>query len=263
MLKLFCSIILLLFFLCLGSFCNVLIYRIPKKEQFVKGRSYCPACKHTLAWYDNIPILAYIELKGRCRYCHSKISLQYPIVESLVMGLSSLVAIYQLNTIDFLSKPILIMSPILFGLVTSILIVLSVIDLQTFEIPMSLNVTLFIIGIFVTILQGNYLDHIIGMICVSGFLLLVLLLTQGKGIGFGDVKLMFACGLIVGWKSIIIGFLIGCILTIIIHPLRMKLSNQSHMLAFGPYLSAGVYISFFCGDLILNSYINWLNSLLV
>ena len=258
----FSSVLLVIFSLCFGSFCNVLIYRIPKGEQFVTGRSYCPNCKHKLVWYDNIPLLSYILLGGKCRYCKNKISIRYPVIELLVTVLGTSIAVYILKGLDLYEKPYLILLPLCYSTITAILVVLSVIDFETYEIPMGCNIALFILGVVITILSGDYINHIIGMICVSGFLALVFFITSGRGIGFGDVKLMFACGLICGWKSIIIGFLLGCILGIIIHSIRMKISKQTHMLAFGPYLSLGVYLSFYIGDYLINLYISFLNSLI-
>ena len=257
------SFILLVFFnLMLGSFCNVLIYRIPKGEQFVSGRSYCPKCEHQLAWYDNIPLLSYIILGGKCRYCKEHISKQYPLIELTTCILASLISYDLLKEIDLYTKPYMIILPFTYSIFVLMLVALSMIDFKIYEIPMGCNITIFICGIVITLLNGNYLSHIIGMISVSAFLFLVFFITNGKGLGFGDVKLMFACGLILGWKAVIIGFLIGCILAIIIHPIRMKISKESHMLAFGPYLSIGCYISYFVGDLLINEYINFLNNLM-
>ena len=253
-------IMLVLFSLCLGSFCNVLIYRIPKGEQFVSGRSYCPNCNHELAWYDNIPLVSYCLLRGKCRYCGNKISAIYPLIELLVCITGSAVAIYKLHGIDIMSEPYMLIEPFVYTIITLFLVTLSVIDLKTYEIPMMCNVCLLIAGIVITVLEGNYLEHIIGMFSVSLFLFIVFAVTNGRGLGFGDVKLMFACGLICGWKAIVTAFLIGCIVALIVHPIRMKVFKVQSMLAFGPYLSFGVYVSFFIGGFFIDKYISFLNS---
>ena len=258
----FSCILLAVFSLCLGSFCNVLIYRIPKGEQFVSGRSYCPNCKHQLMWYDNIPVLSYILLGGKCRYCKNKISIRYPVIEIFVTIFATTVSVYKFNQLNLFEKPQLIIVPLLFSVVTAMLVSLSIIDFETYEIPMELNIVIFICGIVITVLEKDYLNHIIGMICISGFLFLTYIITKGSGIGFGDVKLMFALGLVIGWKQIIVGFFIGCVLAILIHTIRMKISKESHMLAFGPYLSLGSYISIFIGDYAIQCYINFLKSLI-
>ena len=255
------SILFFIFFLCVGSFNNVLIYRIPNNEQFVSGRSHCIKCNHELQWYDNIPLFSFILLKGKCRYCGEPISPRYPIVEAVTSILASIISIYYLCTLDLYSEPYKIIIPFVMGLSVCMMVALSVIDFNTLEIPMGFNIFLFCMGIIITVLTGNYLEHIIGMISVSTFLFLVFFITSGKGLGFGDVKLMFALGLLLGWKSIVIGFFIGCILAIIIHSIRMKVSKESHVLAFGPYLCMGAYIGVFIGEPIINAYISFLNSL--
>ena len=254
--------LLVLFNLMLGSFCNVLVYRIPKGEQFVSGRSYCPHCKHQLAWYDNIPLFSYLVLlRGRCRYCKEPISKQYPFIEFTTCFLGSLISFDFLKKIDLYSKPYLIILPFAYSIVVLMLVTLSMIDFKTYEIPMGCNITIFICGVAITILEGNYLEHIIGTFSISVFLALVFFITSGRGLGFGDVKLMFACGLVFGWKAIIIGFLVGCILALIIHPIRMVVSKESNMLAFGHFLSMGVYIGYFIGKPLIDCYIGFLDTL--
>jgi leader peptidase (prepilin peptidase)/N-methyltransferase len=236
-----------LYGLCFGSFLNVLIYRIPKHESIVKGASHCTSCGQPIKWYDNIPLLSWLILRGRCRNCKAKISIQYPVVECLNMILWEFI---------FIKYQISIETLIYFAL-TSSLLALSFIDEKTFEIPVCFNYFICILGLVHIILDiDNLLYYIIGAICISGFLFLLWLITKGQGVGFGDIKLMFTCGLLVGWKNIVIGFLIGCIITILVHPIRMKLSGKEHQLAFGPYLSLGVYISLFCGEFLMNSYLS-------
>ena len=118
-------------------------------------------------------------------------------------------------------------------------------------------ILILIIGIVYSVYDyNNLLSHFIGAICISHFLGIIWLITSGQGIGFGDVKLMFTCGLIIGWKAIIVGFLIGCILAVVVHSLRMKLTKEDHKLAFGPYLSIGVYLAIFIGECLLNCYLS-------
>jgi leader peptidase (prepilin peptidase)/N-methyltransferase len=139
---------------------------------------------------------------------------------------------------------------------SSSLLALSVIDENTFEIPMCFNWFIIILGVVNLVLNHNdVVLYLAGAFSVSLFLLLVYLITHGNGLGFGDVKLMFSCGLLVGWKNIVIGFLIGCIIAIIVHSIRMKVSKKEHKLAFGPYLSLGVYVSLFIGTDIMNMYL--------
>ncbi len=145
---------------------------------------------------------------------------------------------------------------IIYCLCTSALIVLSLIDLRTFEIPERINIFILILAIIkLLIYKQNIKEYIIGFFIVSILLLIIYLLTKGKGVGGGDVKLMAATGLLIGYKSIILAFVLGCILGSIIHLARMKLTNQENILAFGPYLSIGIYITMLYGNQLVNWYL--------
>ena len=239
-------ILTLIYGLCVGSFLNVLIYRVPIHESIVKRNSHCPKCNSYIKWYDNIPLISYIVLRGRCRNCKSRISMQYPVVEFLNAFLWELLYIKYQYSIETL----------IYFVLSSVLLTISFIDEKTFEIPMCFNWFLISKGVVYTIYDHTHIvSHIVGALCISGFLFIVWWVTNGQGLGFGDIKLMFSCGLIVGWKIVVIGFLIGCILAIIIHSIRMKFSNKEHTLAFGPYLSLGIYISLFIGVALMNLYL--------
>ena len=144
---------------------------------------------------------------------------------------------------------------------TSALIVIAVIDWRTYEIPFGLNVFIAVLGAVLVATKlvnrdfAGVWDNLIGAVSVSGFLLLLYFATKGRGIGGGDIKLMAAAGLFLGWKSIVLAFVIGCIIGSVIHVIRMKVSKQDHVLAFGPYLATGIFISSLWGERIVNSYI--------
>ena len=143
----------------------------------------------------------------------------------------------------------------------SALLVLSVIDWRTYEIPFwNLNVFLFVLGVAMAVVldRGNLVEHLIGMVCVSGVLEVLYLVSGGRAIGGGDIKLMFACGLILGWERIILAFLLGCVIGSVVHTVRIKVSKAGRMLAMGPYLSVGVLLAALWG----NAWINWYLSLL-
>lgn len=228
-----------LFGLIIGSFSNVCILSMPKKENFCTRRSHCMSCGTELKWYDLIPLVSYIVLKGKCRYCHEKISIQYPIVEALTAIL------YVIITILFGASA----ETLLCCAFTSALIILSFIDYRTREIPISINLFLCITGIAATIIdRQNWLCHIIGAALISGMLLTVFFVTKGNGIGGGDIKLTFAAGLFLGWQKILIGFIIACIFGIVIHGMCMKIKKSDHSLAFGPYLAAGFFLAMLFGE---------------
>lgn len=245
---LFIGIIVFLSGLCIGSFLNVCIYRIPKKECIITGRFHCMSCGGSLKWYDNVPLISYLILRGRCRECKAKISIQYPLVETL-NGLGY-VLIFLVNGINFTS--------ILYSLCFSALMVLSVIDWRTYEIPFGINVFIFILGVIRAVSDyANIIEYLLGFISVSGFLYLLVWITKGRAMGGGDVKLMAAAGLLLGVKNIILALILGCILGSVIHIGRMKIQNKESMLAFGPYLAEGIFISMLFGNAIVEWYISF------
>lgn len=142
---------------------------------------------------------------------------------------------------------------------TSCLIVIAVIDWRTFEIPVGLNVFIAVLGVINVIFDyGSWINYLIGAVCVSGFLLILFIVSKGRAIGGGDIKLMAAAGLMLGWKNIILAFILGCILASVIHVIRMKVTKADHVLAFGPYLSAGILIAQLFGNQMIGAYLNFL-----
>ena len=242
-------IVIFIFGTIIGSFLNVCIYRIPLHQSIVTVSSHCMTCGRKLKWYDMIPVFSWLLLGGKCRSCKSKISLQYPVIESLNGILY--VVICLVNGMDLFS--------LIYCLMTSALLTLSLIDWRTYEIPPGINAFLFILGVAAAVLdRGNLLSHLAGMVCVSGFLGILYLMSRGRAIGGGDIKLMFACGLILGWKQIILAFLLGCIIGSVIHLIRIRVQDEGHVLAMGPYLSAGIFLAALWG----NAWISWYISLL-
>ena len=242
-------IVIFIFGIIIGSFLNVCIYRIPLHQSIVTVSSHCMTCGRKLKWYDMIPVFSWLLLGGKCRSCKSKISLQYPVIESLNGILY--VVICLVNGMDLFS--------LIYCLMTSALLTLSLIDWRTYEIPPGINGFLFILGVAAAVLdRGNLLSHLAGMVCVSGFLGILYLISRGRAIGGGDIKLMFACGLILGWKQIILAFLLGCIIGSVIHLIRIRVQGEGHVLAMGPYLSAGIFLAALWG----NAWISWYISLL-
>ena len=134
---------------------------------------------------------------------------------------------------------------------------LSVIDWKIYEIPVAFNIFIGIIGIIRLLTDlGHWQTYVIGFFAVSGFLYLLYVITNGRGIGGGDIKLMAAAGLLVGWKLIILSLGIGCLLGSVIHLILMKVRDKDRVLAFGPYLSMGIYISMVCGDQLVSWYLS-------
>ncbi len=238
--------IVFLYGIVIGSFLNVCIYRIPKKEDIAIVRSHCMTCNHQLQWYDNIPLFSWMILRGKCRYCKAPISPQYPIIEASNGILWLLVAMIKGISVESL----------LYALLFSALLTLSVIDFRTYEIPAGINIFILTLGLIMTVLNyTEWLDHVIGFLAVSIPLYIIIIVTDGRGIGGGDMKLMAAAGLLIGWKLIILAFALGCIIGAPIHVLRMKIAKADRVLAMGPYLSIGILIAVLWGESIIRWYL--------
>ena len=150
-------------------------------------------------------------------------------------------------------------SAILLGLAASALLSLSWIDWKTYEIPFSYNVFIFALGVIGMVFDlAHWYEYVIGFFAISLPLLALFYLSKGTAIGGGDVKLMAACGMLLGWKLTLLGFVLGCIIGSVIHIVRMKISGEKHMLAMGPYLSVGVGIAALFGNAAIAWYLSML-----
>lgn len=237
----------------LFSFINVLVYRMPRGMDFVKSRSICPSCGQNLKWGDLIPVLSWLMLGGRCRYCHKRISPRYPLIE-LWGGICGFLCMKSFGA----------MWQTLLGLsFLALLTAVSLIDWDTMEIPDELNATVFLIGVLAAAgdifgLTGSILaERLIGMICVS-FPMFLLILLIPDSFGGGDVKLMCGIGFFLGWKKCILSFALavmaggiygGCLLA------AGKKKRKDHF-AFGPFLCGGAAAACLFGDRILEWYLN-------
>lgn len=247
------SIILFLYGITIGSFLNVCICRLPKKENIVTTRSHCTSCGYQLNWYDLIPLFSWAALGGRCRKCKARISVQYPIIEALngVLWLTI-----------FLTCGVTIETA-LYCVMASALLALSVIDFRTYEIPFGFNLIIAALGLIRVLTDlPNWTAYVIGFFAVSVPLYLLYAVTKGRAIGGGDIKLMAAAGLLLGWQRVILAFVIGCVLGSVIHVIRMRVaqakgSAAEHMLAMGPYLSAGIFIAALWGGRLIAWYLGF------
>ena len=245
--------IIFLYGIVFGSFLNVLIYRLPLKENIATEHSHCMTCGAKIQWYDLIPLVSYIVLGGKCRHCKAKISLQYPIIEA-TNGI--------MYVIIFLVKGFTPISIIL-CFAFSIFLVISVIDWRTFEIPFSLNVSIGVLAVIRIILDHkNLLDYLIGFCAISGFMLICLFIGRAiKGIdafGGGDIKLMAVIGFFLGWKMSLTAFMIAVFSGGIygIGLLLSKKKGAKEQFAFGPFLCAGTALTLFVGEWLLSWYLS-------
>ena len=239
-------IMIFLIGISIGSFLNVCIYRIPKKEDIVFERSHCMSCGNVLKWYELIPLFSFLVQGGKCRNCKTKLSAQYPLIELL----NGLIYVWIFMAKGFQPESIL------FCICASVLIVISVIDWRTFEIPFGCNIIIRILGIVRVFLNlAHWYDYVIGFFAVSGLFLIIYWITKGRGIGGGDIKLMAAAGLLLGWQNILLSLMIGSIAGSVIHLALMKIQGKDRVLAFGPYLAFGIFISMLYGNDIITWYL--------
>lgn len=235
--------------LLIGSFLNVCIYRIPKRETVVYNSSYCPHCNTNLVALDLIPLLSYIYLKGKCRYCGEGIKVRYPLVELLTGGIF-------LATYLYIGFDILLIK---YLMLFSLLIVISFIDLDHQIIPNSLVLLILIWGVIWQVLQPDisWYKAIGGAVIGGGLLLLTAIISRG-GMGGGDIKLMFAAGLILGTANtalaLFLSFLAGSIIGIGLLVLRIK--GRKDPIPFGPFLSLGIFIAALWGYEIIGLYLS-------
>ena len=207
------------------------------------------SCGRQLKWYELIPVFSFLIQGGKCRSCKIKLSVQYPIIE-LLNGLLYVLVFY---IVGFNAQAVL------YCLLASVLIVISVIDFRTYEIPIGCNIFILVLGIAQVFIDLPHTHkYVIGFFAISLVLFLVWLISKGRAIGGGDIKLLAAAGLLLGWQNIILAFLLGCVIGAIIHLIRMKVQNADRTLAFGPYLSAGIFIAALFGDTLIRMYLGYL-----
>ena len=232
-----------------GSFCNVCIYRLPDNDSVITERSFCRSCKNKIKWYDNIPLLSFIFLRGKCRSCNNKISSQYFLVE-LISAISflSIYFIYGLSVTTLL----LIILSIFF-------IIIFFIDLKHYIIPNELTFPLMLIGFVKSFdpnlnqtIFPNYINSLLGGFFGYAVIWLIIFfykkVRNKEGMGLGDAKLMAVVGFWFGWASIPFTIFISSAvaLVLVIPSLIKKTRNMSAQIPFGPYIIIGciIYVTF-------------------
>ena len=239
--------------LCVGSFINVCIYRLPLNLSIVTPGSFCPNCKNKLKWYHNIPVFSYIFLKGQCAFCGKKISVKYPLIE-IISGLIFIFnfAYFGLN----LSFAIYLFFELL-------LLIVIVVDLEYMIIPDEISIGGIIAGFILAFFRNDltWIDSILGIVIGGGILLFIIkgyyLLTGKEGMGGGDVKLLAMIGAFLGYKSLLFVVFISSMLgTVIGVPLMLlKSKDVSYAIPFGPFLSIAAVIYIYAGQTIINWYL--------
>lgn len=248
------NILILLFIIGLifGSFFNVVGLRIPKRESIIYPNSHCPNCQSFLSWKDNIPVISYILLKGRCRHCHVPISKIYPITEFSV-GLLFMFAAYEMET------NVLVISLALISLLT----LATITDIHYFIIPNKL--LSFFMGLFIIIRVlhplDTWYDSLLGFL-ISYLLILLLIIISRGGMGAGDMKFLAVIGFLTGTKIALLGFMFAILLGGLygIYLLIIKRKNKSNYIPFGPFISIGILISYYYHNEIISFYITALTN---
>ncbi|MFH2055528.1 MAG: prepilin peptidase [bacterium] len=238
----------------IGSFLNVLIYRLPRGEDFVFKRSHCPACRALIHWYDNLPLLSFIILRGRCRNCTAAISVQYPLVE-LTTGLIFLGSYLQYG-----------LSPQMFGvnIFLSLLLVVIVTDFRHYLIPDKITLPGMVLGLLYSIYNPAVtpLEAVIGLLG-GGIVLLALawlgeLLFKKEALGGGDIKLAAMLGAWLGWQSLALVFLFGAFFGLIFAIIKMATAadrSKARLIPFGPFLALAAIVALFWGQTLIRIYV--------
>ncbi len=261
--EIYAGIIVFVFGTIIGSFLNVCILRLPDSRSIITGPSSCPGCGARLRPIDLVPVFSYIFLRGKCRYCGSKISAQYPIVEALTG------ALFLLLYIKFLYiAPEFICTVPVYAALISALIVLTVIDWRHMIIPDGLIIFILVVGVIqlvaelidASLFENGWLDYVIGFFAGGLPLLLIALfcsyVLKKEAFGGGDIKLMAAAGLVIGWKFVITSYIIGIVTGAVFSVILLSTGKKKRgdVIPFGPFLSLGIAASMFFGNELINWY---------
>lgn len=235
---------------CIGSFLNVCIYRIPRKESIVFPPSHCTNCNMRIKWYDLIPILSYVLIGGKCRNCKEKISIIYPLIE-LLLGVLFVLLFYLYGfNYEFYKYSILI----------CILSVVGIIDFNTTDVYFNTIVFGAISGLaflaYEYFLNGIFLNYLIAGATAWGVIALIILITNGMG--WGDAEICLVCGIYLGFSKTILmlfmSFVIGAAVGLILIALGKK--TRKDYIPFGPWIAVSSVITIFLGDGIINWYLH-------
>ncbi len=253
-------LIYFIFGLIVGSFLNAVIFRLHSKESFLKGRSHCPHCNHVLGPSDLIPVISFLVLRGRCRYCKKKISVQYPIIEIFTGAVFAWLAVSGGEPIS-----LLLVRNFIFA---SILIIIAVYDWKHYIILDRVIFPSMVVCLFLNIaldltmgynlwsLHSMTVGGLVSALILSGFFLFQFMVSRGTWIGFGDVKFGVLLGLILGWPNALAGlffaYILGALFGLVLIALNRK--QMSSKLPFGTFLAFSAIIIMIWGSEIVTWY---------
>lgn len=246
--------VLFIFGACIGSFLNVCIHRLPLSQSIVTPPSACPQCKRPIAPWDNIPIISYLLLLGRCRFCRMPISMRYPLVE-LITGLCA--------TAVYLKFGLTLEGLVFFVFIAALIVVIFIdIDYQIIPDVISLSgIPLFFLA-SAFIVHTTVVESLLGILVGGGSLLAVAVtyrtITGKEGMGGGDIKLLAMIGALCGWKGVLFTIFVSSLAGTLVGVAIMAVQNKNMKLAlpFGPFLSLGAIVYIFFGPQLVNWYLN-------
>lgn len=253
---------------CIGSFLNVVIYRTEKGEDWVSGRSHCETCSGKINWYDNIPLISFLALRGRCRHCSKKISPAHPIVEGLLGTL--FVWWWFLGSIFFrlTVEPFVMIQPLFWLIVGVLLIFILVEDLMSFYIPLWALLGLALLSVFYrfglvlfsVMRVQDLLSTYIAAFLMTAFFYFLHAATKGRGMGFGDVLLTFPLVILVGWPRSIVWLFLSFVLGAVVGSLLLIFgkAKAKQKIPFGPFMVTAIFIALLWGDQIWQWYSRFL-----
>lgn len=237
--------------LAIGSFINALIYRLQTKKSWLWGHSICPHCQHRLAWYDLIPIISFLLLKARCRYCHKKISPEYPLVE-LAAGILFIIVYLSFNV------PVTSYQLLVTIFITAILIIIFIYDLKYYLIPDKIILPAIVIVFIANFVLGkSWSNMLIAAAVPSVFFLAQFLISKGKWLGAGDLRLGFFMGVVLGWPNILVALFLAYIFGSVIGLLLIifKAKKWNSKIPFAAFLCPATFITMLWGSQLLQWYL--------
>ena len=241
----------------IGSFLNVVVYRLPREESLSFPPSHCPTCNSRLQFYDLVPIFSYLFLRGKCRNCNESISLRYPIVE----GLTGFLFFFTVYSFGFT------MEALGYILIIGLLVPIFLIDYDHSIIPDELNLGIIVVALLMIAFQiysgekglKELPFHIFGLLAGGGLFFFIAVVTNGA-MGGGDIKIMAALGFLFGLSNTVVltffSFVLGGVLSSIL--ILLKIKKRKDYIPFGPFICLAAFITIFWGDAIFHWYINFL-----
>ena len=237
------------FGLAVGSFANVCIHRLPRKESVVFPGSHCPACSAAVRPLDNIPVISYIALGGKCRDCATRISPIYPVIET-VTAVLLLAGFFKFGpSFDFL----------VYAVVAPALVIITAIDIEHQIIPDVITLPGIALGLVVGTYTIGYADSLLGFFAGGGLFYLLAVLSNG-GMGGGDIKYIAAVGALLGWQKVLLVIFIGALLGSVVGVFQITVQKKSRksLIPFGPFLATGTLVTLFYGNPLIRLYLDYL-----